>query len=317
VRPVVLALGALLLAGCGGSETAPILPEGKSSAVKGSLKPSVHLFAEPVLARIDVVIDRDQIDPRNVRLDAPFKPYQPIGEASVARRDVGRFTHLRYELTLRCLGADCIPRTFEGEITVSQVPGLPTLLSGQQRDEKRTYQFPATKVLYDDDAGSEPKVLGRVTWPPLRSLSRINWSDSSVVGLGFPFESNVTPVSEPSYRAPPALLGAGLLGVALALLALPAVLLVRSRRRRPAPDQEAAPKLTPLERALALVEWARGRSDTGERRGALESLAVELEADERRESAARAREHAWSRVSPSSDEMAELLRAVRENDGDD
>ncbi|MBM2821365.1 MAG: hypothetical protein HW413_111 [Thermoleophilia bacterium] len=316
MRRHVLALGALLLAGCGGSDTAPALPEGKASAVKGSLKPSVHLFAEPVVARIDVVVDRGRIDPRNIRLDAPFKPYQLIGEASVARRDVGRFTHLRYELKLRCLGADCIPRTFEGEITVSQVPGLPALLSGQQRDEKRTYRFPATKVLYDDDAGLEPKVLGRITWPPLRSLSRINWSDSSVVGLGFPFESNVTPVSEPSFRAPPALLGAGLLGGALALLVLPAGLLVRYRRRRPGRDQEAAPEPTPLERALALVEWARGRSDAGERRGALEALAFELQA-ERGELADRAREQAWSRVPPSPDEMAELLRAVRENDGDD
>lgn len=316
MRPVVLALGALLLAGCGGSDTAPTLPEGKASAVKGSLKPSVHLFAEPVVARIDVVIDRDRIDPRNIRLDAPFKPYQPIGEASVARRDVGRFTHLRYELTLRCLGADCIPRTFEGEITVSQVPGLPTLLSGQQRDEKRTYRFPAAEVLYDDDDVPEPKVLGRVIWPPLRSLSRINWSDSGVVGLGFPFESNVTPVSEPSYRAPPAMLGAGLLVGALALLALPAGLLVRYRRRRPGPEQEAPPEPTPLERALALVEWARGRSDAGERREALEALAFELQA-ERGELADRAREQAWSRLPPSPDEMAELLRAARENDGDD
>jgi len=316
MRPVVLALGALLLAGCGGSDTTPTLPQGTAAAVKGSLRPTVHLFAEPVVARIDVVVDRDRIDPRNIRLDAPFKPYQSIGEAFVVRRDVGRFTHLRYELNLRCLGADCIPRTFEGEITVSQLPGLPTLLSGQQRDEKRTYRFPAAEVLYDDDAASEPKVLGRVIWPPLRSLSRINWSDSSVVGLGFPFESNVTPVSEPSYRAPPALLGAGLLGGAFALLAFPAVLLVRSRRRRPGPEQKAAPESTPLERALALVVWARGRSDAGERRGALEALAFELQA-ERGELADRAREQAWSRVPPSPDEMAELVRAVRENDGDD
>jgi hypothetical protein len=99
------------------------------------------------------------------------------------------------------------------------------------------------------------------------------------------------------------------------LLILPAGLLVRYRRR-PGRDQEAAPEATPLERALALVEWARGRSDAGERRGALEALALELQA-ERGELADRVREQAWSRVPPSPDEMAELLRAVRENDGDD
>ena len=158
--------------------------------MRGSLTPDVHLFAEPVVARIDVVVDRDQVDPADVVVKTDFKPYETSGETAVEREDIGRFTHLRYTTTLRCLDERCIPSTFKySDIPISQTPELPLFPENQQRAEK-------TEVRVSPDArdrrrrGRQAKTLGRVVWPPLRSLSRINWYDASVVGQGFPFESD-------------------------------------------------------------------------------------------------------------------------------
>lgn len=301
----------VLLAGCDGDEVRkPLIAESRTAVVRGALEPSVHLFGEPVVARIDVIVNREKADPDAIRVKTDFEPYETVGETDVSRRDIGRYTHLRYTTTLRCLREDCIPRTFEGEVTVSQIPGLPPFLPGQQRDYDRTYEFPAAVVRI----GSEPnpKPVGRVVWPPLRSLSRINWNDSSIVGQGFPFVSNVTPLPEPEYRISPTLLALGLLAAALALLALPAWLVWGRYRRRAAQRASSSkPALSPLERALALVEWASRRPSVAERREALEALAYELDADER---AAKARETGWSPPTPEPEEMTELVTSIRKSD---
>jgi hypothetical protein len=170
------------------------------------------------------------------------------------------------------------------------------------------YQFPSTLVT----AKAEPKerVLGRVVWPPLRSLSRINWYDSSVVGQGFPFVATVTPLPDTTYRISPTLLGALLLALAVVLVAVPVGYLVRRQRARRAP-KAVGPALSPLDRALALVEWASGRPSVGERREALEALAHELDG-EAEETAARARAQGWSPPPPVSEDMIDLASAVRE-----
>lgn len=309
------ALGAcvLALAGCGGSDAKPLLATGKTAVVRGSLTPDVHLFAEPVVARVDVIVRRGEVDPGDVRLKADFAPYESVGTTTVAREDIGDFTYLRYATTLRCLGPDCIPRTVHGsQITVPQTSELPLFPEPQQRDEKRTYEFPPATVT--TGAGSEAKTLGRVVWLPLRSLSRINWDDSSVVGQGFPFASDVTPLPKPTYRLSPILLGLGLLACALLLLAGPTWLVVRRLRRRMSTEVESTPTLTPLERALALVEWASRRPSVQDRREALEALAVELDVDEGEDRADDARAQGWSPPTPEPEQMTALVSSIRESD---
>ena len=306
----LLALGVLALVGCGGSDSKPLLASGKAASVHGSLTPDVHLFGEPVVARVDVVVDRGQVAPGDVRVKTDFEPYEAVAETAVTRADVGRFTHLRYTTELRCLSERCIPRTAEGETTVSQLPGLPPFIPGQQRDEKVKYEFPP--ALVTATAEPEDKVLGRVVWPPLRSLSRINWYDSNVVGQGFPFVATVTPLPETTYRVSPTLLGVLLLALAVAIVAVPVGYLARGMRARREPKSaDAAAALSPLERALALVEWASRRPSVDERREALEALANELDA-ETDDNAARARAQGWSPPSPAPEEMSELASAVRE-----
>ena len=310
MRCLVALLVALALAGCGGSDSKPLLVGGKAAAVRGGLTPDVHLFGEPVVAHVDVIVDREQIDPGTVRVRTDFKPYDAVGETTVEQKEIGQFTHLRYTTTLRCLEVDCIPRTLTGDVTISQTPELPLFPENQQRDEKRKYEFPAAIVT----AEGEPKgrTLGRVVWPPLRSVSRINWYDSSVVGQGFPFASTVTPVAEPSYRISPTALGIALLALATALLAVPTIYLVRRYRARRAPTRSQKPTLSPLERALALVEWASRRPSVDERREALEALAYELDA-ETDETASRARAQGWSPLAPATEDMTGLVAEIRED----
>jgi hypothetical protein len=303
----------LVAAGCGGDDQKPLIAASKTAVVRGTLVPNVHLFGEPVVARVDVVLDRDQVDPADVTLKTDFAPYERVGETRVERQDLGHYTHLRYATTLRCLNEDCIPRTIRySGIPISQTPELPLFPENQQRDEKRRYDFPPAIVA--TGLTSDAKTLGRAVWPPLRSVSRINWYDPNVVGQGFPFESNVTPLPEPSYRVSPTALGVGLLALALALLAIPGWFLWDRQRARAGRAVERGPSLSPLERALALVEWASRRPSVDERREALEVLASELDEANGATRADDVREQGWSPPSPAPEEMTELVASIRGSD---
>jgi hypothetical protein len=308
----VLLLALVAVAGCGGDDEArPLIAAGKTAVVRGALVPDVHTFGERVVAQVEVILDRAEVDPDDVRLSTNFDPYEKVGATRIEREDVGDFTALRYTTTLSCLSQLCIPHTFSGETTVNQIPGTPPFLPGQQRDEKVKYEFPPAIVVAE--AGAKDRTLGRVVWPPLRSLSRINWYDSNVVGQGFPFVADVTPVSEPDYRISPTVLGFVLLALALALLAVPGFLVWDRRRRNAVRTVEAGPALSPLERALRLVEWASRRPSVDERREALEALAFELDEEQGGATATRAREQGWSPPTPQPEEMTELVASIRED----
>jgi hypothetical protein len=296
----------LAVAGCGGDEGKPLIATDKTAVVRGELRPDVHLFGDPIVAQVDVILDREKVDPDDVRLKSDFEPYDEVGETRTERVDLGRYSLIRYTATLTCLSQFCIPRTSAGETTVSQIPGLPPFLPGQQRDEKLKFEFPPATVVAI--AEPEDKTLGRVVWAPLRSLSRINWYDSSVVGQGFPFVANVAPLPEPDHRISPNVLGVVLLALALGLLAIPGFLVWDRRRRHALARVDTGPAASPLERALRLVEWASRRPSVDERREALEALAYELDEDAR---ASKARETGWSPPTPQPEEMTSLVTSIR------
>jgi len=107
------------------------------------------------------------------------------------------------------------------------------------------------------------------------------------------------------------LLGLGLLALALALLTLPVWLVWDRRRRRAVPNGDRAAPLSPLERALQLVEWASRRPSVDERREALEVLAFEIGTEDG-QTAERARKHGWSPPTPEPEQMTELVSSIRE-----
>jgi hypothetical protein len=294
-------VASLAVAGCGDGGGDRDGEAARAVSARTSLTPSTHLFAEPVVARLDVVLDADAIDTDEVEVTTDFEPYEVLRERRT-HEDFGRLTRLHYEVTLRCLLIACIPEVLQSAAGEAETG----------RGERATIRLAPARVAFDDPDSGERKVRN-APWPPLESVSRITASD--VPSFGFVFKTSVVPLVEPTYRVPPAALAGGLAAAALALLALPATLVGRwARRRRPAPPQEA-PELTPLERALALVEWANERERATERREALEVLAVELDALERGDLAGRARELAWSAGAPSPEGAETLVRSVRESDG--
>lgn len=296
-------LASTLAAGCGGDGSARVA--GAPLATSRSLTPTAHLFGEFVHARLDVIVDRERFDPDRVRVGLDFLPYRIQTGVARSRRDVPRFTRLRFEATLRCLTIACVP---------SRVAGV--LGAQEGRGERRTYRFPPARVLYDDPVTGKERRLRRVWWPPLDAISRLSPDLRDVpayatLGPGGEFGSTLAPLSKPSYRLPPSLLAALLLAAALALLALPATLVARAVRMR-SPQREAAPRLSAVERALRRVEQALDEGAPDRQREALEALAAELDGDGR---AARARALAWRPEPPPVDAATALVAELRGADG--
>ena len=186
------------------------------------------------------------------------------------------------------------------------------------RGERRTYRFKPARVVYDDPKTGETRHLRRVWWPPLDSISRLSATSTGVPAIGASpgaeFSSTFTPVLEPSYRLPVALLAAALFAGAAALLAFPALLVAREVRRR-RPEAAADPELPPLERALRVVERTVEHGHGEERREALEALAFELDAAGDEEHARAARELAWSPDEPAVEPVTALVEELRRSDG--
>jgi hypothetical protein len=299
----------LLAAGCGGDdEDTPAVPQGRYVAASRTLTPSAHLFGDTVRARVDVVVDRDHLDPDRVRLEAEFPPYERVGEIEVERRDYDRYTRLRYDIALRCLGLPCLAGAVSPGITPAG--GTP-----EPRRAEKVYRFGPAHVYYEEPGEEKPRHLKRVWWPRLESLTRISPSEPGLTfALRTPFRTTISSLPAVTYRISPTLLGTILLVGAALLLALPARLTWSWARRRRPPPVEEAPELTPLERAIALVEQARESVDGEDRRKALEVLAVELDASGRDQHAHAARRLAWSPAEPSPDDAGELVEAVKESD---
>src|SRR5687767_12590480 len=101
MRLVALAIVSVLaLAGCGGEEERPLIAAGKTAVVRGELIREVHLFGEPVVAQVDVILNREKVDPDDVQLRTDFDPYEPVGETREQRRDIGDYTLIRYTTAL-------------------------------------------------------------------------------------------------------------------------------------------------------------------------------------------------------------------------
>jgi len=306
----VAAAGLLLLApGCGGDDDEPAVPLGRHVAASRTITPGTHLFGDTITARVDVVVDRDHLDPGRVRLAAEFPPYELVRKMQVERRDHDRYTRLRHTITLRCLQRVCLA----GAVS----PGV-TPAGGQppSRRAERIFHFRPAHLYYDEAGEDKPRHLKRVWWPRLEALTRISPSEPGLTfALRTPFRTTISSMPDVTYRISPTLLGVGLLVLAALLLALPgrfAWSWLRSRRQPP--PVEEAPELTPLERALVLVEQARESADGEDRRKALEVLAVELDESRRAEHAEEARRLAWSLSEPTPEAADDLVQSVRKSD---
>jgi hypothetical protein len=257
-----------------------VLRGGPSAAVpreaisgETQLSRSAAMFADPLKAKIIVLVDRDRIDPARIGFSPDFQPYALIGVPTVEREDTGRLTHLVYTANLACVTYSCMPTAAFTRV-----------------------QFDQAKVFYWPRTGGGQRTL-QLPWYPLTVASRTTAADIA----------NADPFQQPSWRVSTGPLGVTYdisPGLLRALLLAASVLLflfalvgfagfVRAILRR-----VRVPVLTRLERAVLLVERASEDDDQPAKRKALELLSRELSHTGERELALAARELAWGEETP-------------------
>ena len=255
-----------------------------------SLVPRVHAFGDPVVARVDLVVDRKRVDPDEIAFLPRFAPYRQAGELEISRSDIGRVTRLRYEVPLSCLSLECVPES---------VPALKIT---------KSFRLPPARLVYRADGRRR---VATAPWPELDLVTRMTPRELPVAGQPFgPAVEAFPELGKPSYRVSATLARGGLLALALLLLAAAVALLLPYVRRAPAPPPpEPEPErraLSPLERAVAGLEWARAHGEPREQRQALELLTEELELIDAADLAEEARALAWSPQPPTEDAMKSL-----------
>jgi hypothetical protein len=267
VAALALAVALVLsLRGGGGKVAVPHEPvEGATQ-----LSRSGTLFADPLRASVQVIVDRKRVDPSQVGFTTGFAPYVRVGLPRVTRTDSGRLTRLVYSIELLCLTNVCLSK---------------------DKPEPVRVQFPPAQVFYVPKGGSRRTL--RLPWVATTIGPRTTEADlaGSDPFLQPSWRATTDPLAVTWGRSPHTLrtvlfVGSGLL-FALALFALFRFVSTGRLRFR---------LLSPLERAVVLVE--RAPDDAPEKRKALELLSLELARSGEPELALLARELAWAEPTP-------------------
>ena len=257
-----------------GGDTAPATPR---QAISGEtfLSRSAALFADPLQVRIEVLIDRNRVDPARVGFNPKFDPYVRVGIPRLERHDTGPLTRLTYSANLACNTNACLPA-----YTTTRV------------------LFPPAKVFYWPRDGNDTRRRTlEVPWFAFNLGPRTSAADLA----------NADPFVQPAWRATtepeavsysmsPGLLRGVLFGASGLLFALTLVAFLGFVRAVLRKFRPRAPG--PLERAVALVEKATTREDQPAKRKALELLSRELTHSGEGELALAARELAWAEAAP-------------------
>jgi hypothetical protein len=294
---VIAAVAAVLAALAAAAPAVAKVPPVKGGSVLGrnlplkayaSINPVVHLFGDPLTARVAVVADRKWVAPSNVHVIVHFHPYQPAGPPTVVRISNGRLLQLTWTWQLRCLTKQCLPVT-------------------KTSDLARVFHFSPAHIEYVAPTGQVRYSLD-ARFPRIAALSQLSPSEVAALQVRtLKWYSQLTPLPAPHYRVSPSLLF--WLSVALAIVLGAAGLAVAGRwayQFRPA-RAVRGPALgsSSLERALTLFFWARAHDDETLQRKALERVADELPYDVH-ELSETARALAWSEEKPEEEEVQEI-----------
>lgn len=266
---LVLALAAVIAWWAWDSEPQQALD--RPLVASATLTPQQHLFADAVQARVEVVLDRGAVDPDSVQIHSNFAPYRALQKRQVSRNDVGRMTRLRYDYTLACMTAKCLPKK-TGRV-----------------------DFGLATVEYQPRDSSTPQ-SATIDWQPLRVAGRIApgrlWQ-----GL---LRAEYRDLPSATYRVGPGWVEfvALLLAALFALGALVLILRLLPLERLATRLWGVIDRRSALERALALVRESSKSGRTDEGRKALERLSVELKRTSNPDLAQDASRIAWSQRSP-------------------
>lgn len=250
------------------------VPE-RALTAEASLSRSGALFADPLRATIEVLVDRKRIDPARVGFNVGFEPYSRIGIPRLSRHDTDRLTQLVFSTDLVCSTEPCLPKG---------------------RSSSMRIRFTPAQVFYFPRDGSGRKTL-KLDWQPLTLGTRTTPAD---LAGDDPFSQPIWHAStDPlpvSYRFSPSALKTVLLVLSVLLFVGAAFALWRVLRalqlrlRLPLPSA--------LERAVRLVERTEARDDAAAKRKALELLSRELTRSGESQLALAARELAWAEPTP-------------------
>jgi len=285
----------------GHSSTTASLPRGQVLAAAANIEPQSLLFGAPVHIRIDAVVDRRQLDPARIHVDANWNPYQPVAPIVRTTTNVGPYTRLRWTVDVHCVIVDCVPQA--GSIARQTFEPTTLRYSGLAKN------------------GSVPDPV-TVTWPQISAVSRLDPIDierraivnrtgpsGQVRAILPPWRVSTANLAPVTYSIAPGTVFWVALALAFVLVAGAALLLrpflpgfewLASRRR----------SLSRLERAVVAVELARG-GETAEERKALELLAAELRKTGSGGLAWAATELAWSPSDPPEERTGALTESVR------
>jgi len=271
----------------------PALPS-SGIVADAAVNPQRALFGDTLIARVDVLVDRRRIDPTTLELRGTFSPYT-AGPPSIKRQELGHVSRVTHTLRLRCLVAACLP------------PDL-------SRGGRRTVSLPGMQLFFSRTDRTRGSLLLELA--AVEVASRLSEIDATLIDdfavVPFQASSALEPIS---YAVSPSLLVPLLLAAAALLLTGAGWLVLRYgvRRREPiaAPPPEPPVVLSPLERALLVLEQTRARGSVPDERKALELLAGELGRNGAVELAATAQGLAWSAPGPTPAATLTLAADVR------
>lgn len=252
------------------------------------VSPRSLFFGDTVSAFVDVTLDRNRVDPESVRVESDFAPWKPVAKPVRVRLDDGTTTSLRFSYVLRCLGMRCIS-TEESRVIL----------------DKAIQTFGQARVTYaaTDAAPRGTRSSLRAPWPRLLVGARFSARDAQAAGTSLTgWRADLDSMPTVTYSMTPGVLS-GLLLVGGALLASAGGALayrVRPRRSPARPDPgPPEPVLTPLQRALALLELSERVDGAADQRRALELVAAALAEHGDAKLALASRALAWSRPAPA------------------
>jgi hypothetical protein len=280
---LIAALAALLAWRAWDSASGPVLGD-EPIAGAALIEPEQHLFGDAVRARLELVVDRERVDPDSIEVGANFQPYRELRPVERTRRDSGPITMLRYDYLIACLTAQCLP-TGGGRV-----------------------EFGGVAIEYARRGAQVPETAS-VEWPPLRAAGRIDPDRLEQAAL----RAELRDLSPVSYRISPKAVELAALLIAVLFAAAAAILAIRFLpldRIAAWLGARRADRRTRLEQALALVREATADGGTPEGRRALERLAHELRATSNPELASDASRLAWSKPAPGETRVTPLSQDV-------
>jgi hypothetical protein len=295
------ALAAALVALLGG-RSAHVDAPAQGIGVSADVSPRSALFGDRLDATAVVLVDRHQVDPSSVKLQGPFGAYGAAAPPQVTRTTDGSVTRIVYRYRLQCLTDGCLPPD-------------PTTHG------TRMFGLAPLRLTFKQVDGTPGAAL--VRWPLVNVATRMSAFDMALLSPidQPPFHATVA-LPRPTYAVSPTLLVALLAAGAALLLAAAGLLGLRFARapaatpvvqEPPPPPRPVEPVrvLSPLERALHLLERARERGAVPDQRKALENLAGELRRTGARDLALSASVLAWAERPPGTDATGALAAAVQ------